>query len=362
MGKSKGFKKIVLFSSFILLLINGTYGQKTLPVYDAINYTAGTLAYDNTNWWCLNVVPVNDLTVASGSLVFSGLLESAGNKLSFNGGGDEIVIFFGNQVADTKVYYSFIFQVTDLTGLSVGSSTDLAGFSNAPNTSSAWGCSLIIQKDATDPTKFNLGNGTRSSLPVWNLVGGVPVKYAINTPIFIVSEYEIIGTYVAGTPNDKSAMWINPDPLTFENSAPPLATITGDLTGSGINDINPLNRFYLKQDAVTSTPFVEIDEIRIGLTWASVTPKQITTGTKELLNDKISASVYPNPVNDLLKVDIKSSGISSIEIYNLTGSRLLTRKIEQGTNNIDISSLPKGMYAVVLKGSGVVVSRKFIKN
>lgn len=362
MGKSNGFKKIVLFSCFILFIINGTYGQKTLPVYDGINYTAGALAYDNTNWWCLNVVPVNDVTVTSGSLIYLGLLESAGNKLSFNGGGDEIVIFFGNQAADTKVYYSFILQVTDLTGLDVGSATDLAGFSNAPNTSSAWGCSLIIQKDASDPTRFNLGHGTRSSLPVWNMVGGVPVKYSINTPVFIVSEYEIIGAYVAGTPNDKSSMWINPDQSTFENSVPPAATITGDLTGSGINDINPLNRFYLKQDVVTSTPFVDIDEIRIGLTWASVTPKQISTGTKEVLNDLVSASVYPNPANDLLKVEVGTSGITSLEIYSLTGSRLLTKKIDQGTNNIDISMLPKGAYLVSFKGIGDNYIRKFIKN
>jgi len=356
-----GFKKIVFFFCFIILIINGIYGQKTLPVYDGINYTAGTLTYDNINWWCLNTVPVNDVTVISGSLVYPGLLESTANKLRFNGGGDEIAIFFGNQAADTKVYYSFIFQVTDLTGLSVSSATDLAGFSNAPNTSSAWGCSLIIQKDATDPTKFNLGHGTRSSLPVWNIVGGVPVKYTVSTPIFIVSEYDIIGAYVSGTPNDKSSIWINPDPLTFESSVPPAATISGDLTGSGINDINPLNRFYLKQDAVTTTPVIDIDEIRIGLTWASVTPKQITTGTKELLNDKMTASVYPNPVSDLLKVDIKSADINTIEIYNLGGIRLLTKKIDRGSNNIDVSTLPKGMYAVVLKGSGVIVNRKFIK-
>jgi hypothetical protein len=361
MGKSKGFKKILFISCFFFLFIAGSYGQKALPVYDGINYSAGTLAYDDINWWCLNVVPVNDVTVASGSLVYPGLLESAGNKLSFNGGGDEIAIFFGNQAADTKVFYSFIFQVTDLTGLTAGSATDVAGFSNAPNTSSAWGCSLIIQKDASDPTKFNLGHGTRSSLPVWNLVGGVPVKYPVNTPIFIVSEYDIIGTYVSGTPDDKSSMWINPDASTFENSIPPVATITGDLTGSGINDINPLNRFYLKQDAVTSTPFVDIDEIRTGLTWASVTPKQITTGTKELLNDKTTASVYPNPVNDLLKVDIKNADIKSIEIYNISGIRLITKKVGQGANNIDISGFPQGMYTVIFKGSGVTVNRKFIK-
>lgn len=362
MGKSIGFKKIVFFFCFILILINGTYGQKTLPVYDGINYTAGTLAYDNVNWWCLNTSPVNDITVSSGSLSYTGLLGPTGNKLGISGDGDDIVIWFGDQPANTKIYYSFIFQVTDLTVISTGTSAHFAGFSNSNTTAGSFGCSIFIRKDATDPAKFNIGHSPRSSVvPVWNLSGGVPVQYSINTPILIVADYEIIGTFLSGTPNDKSSLWINPSSATFENALPPTATLTGDLTGTGINDINPLNTFYIRQDAPTNTPSMNIDEIRIGSTWASVTPKEITTGTKKLLNDKITASVYPNPVNDQLNVDIKSADINSIEIYNLTGIRLLTKKIDQGTTSIDVSALPKGTYTVLFKGRGVMVNRKFIK-
>ena len=291
----------------------------------------------------------------------SGLLESTANKISFNGGGDEFVIFFGNQADNTKIYYSFIFQVTDLTGITAESPTDLAGFSNVPNTSSAWGCSVIIQKDATDPTKFNLGHGTRFSLPVWNTVSGIPVKYSVNTSIFIVACYEIIGTYVSGTPDDKSGMWINPSSSTFEDALAPTATITGDLTGSGINDINPLNRFYLKQEAGSSTPYVDVDEIRIGLSWASVTPKSIATGTNDVLSDKTNETIYPNPVKDIMKVDVKNAAISYIEIYGPTGLRILTKKVDQGITNVDVSNLPQGLYIVSFKGSGGTYSRKFIK-
>ena len=96
MGKSIGFKKIMFFSGFFLL-INICYGQKTLPVYDGINYTAGTLAYDNINWWCLNASPVNDITVSTGSLSYNGLLASTANKLSISADGDDIVIWIGDQ-------------------------------------------------------------------------------------------------------------------------------------------------------------------------------------------------------------------------------------------------------------------------
>ncbi len=46
--------------------------------------------------------------------------------------------------------------------------------------------------------------------------------------------------------NDKSSMWINPSSTTFENTLPPAATITKNLTGTGINDIDVVNRFYIR--------------------------------------------------------------------------------------------------------------------
>jgi hypothetical protein len=357
-----GVTRIMVFSCFIFFITINSYGQKTLPVYDGINYSVGTLVYDNMNWWCLNTTPTNDVTVASGSLSYTGLLESTANKISISGSGDDFVIWFGDQPVDSKIYYSFIFQVTDLTGITQITPTHVTGFSNAPNTSSAWGCSFIIQKDATDPTKFNIAHGTRSSLPLWQMSGGNPVQYSINTPILIVACYEIIGAYVAGIPDDKSSMWINPASSTFENTVPPTATLTGDLTGSGVNDINPVNRFYIRQDAATSTPNIDIDEIRIGLTWASVTPKSIPTSIAEnSLDEKAGATIYPNPVKDIMKVDVKSQDIRQIEIYNLTGERIMTKEIYPGTTNVDVSNLPEGIYIVSFKGSGITFNGKFLK-
>ena len=362
MEKSKGFVKSMFFSCFILILINGSYGQKTLPVYDGLNYSIGALVYDNSNWWCLNTTPENDVLVSSGSLVYSGLLESTANKLKISGAGDDFVIWFGDRPADTKIYYSFIFQVTDMTAISLATPTHFAGFSNSATTTSSFGCSIFVQKDNSDPTKFNIGHATRSSVsPVWNSDAGIPVKYSINTPVFIVGCYEIIGTFLDGTPNDKSSFWINPSSSTFENAVPPTATLTGDLTGVAANDIDPLNRFYIRQDAASNTPSIDIDEIRIGATWAGVTPKSIATSTADIFNDRTTATIYPNPVEGLLKFDVNNTDVSFIEIYNFTGNRVMTKKVHPGTTNLDVSSLPQGNYIVSFKGIGVTYNRKFIK-
>ena len=362
MKRSIWFKRIVLFSCFSFFLISGIFGQKTLPVYDGINYTAGTLVYDDINWWCLNTTPVNDVLIASGSLTYPGLLESTANKIRISGDGDDFVIWFGDRPAGTEIYYSFIFQVTDMTGIGAGTPAHFAGFSNASTAAATiWGCSIIFQKDVSDPTKFNIGHGPRSGYFLWNTVDGTPtgtpVKYSINTPIFVVARYEII----AGIANDKSSFWINPSPSTFENALPPLANIYRDLAPTGISEIEVVNRFYLYQDAVSNTPSTDIDEVRIGLTWASVTPKSVPTGTNDVLSDKTNATIYPNPVKDILKVDVKDTDINFIEIYNLSGNRVMTRRIDQGTASIDVSSLPKGIYTVSFKGPGGTYNRKFIK-
>ena len=362
MGKSIFSNKFFLLSCFIILLTTEIYGQKALPVYDGIDYTVGTLVYDNVNWWCLNPSPVNDVLVASGSLAYPGLLESTANKLKISGDGDDFVIWFGNRPADSKIYYSFIFQVTDMTGISSETPAHFAGFTNSYNTTGSFGCSIFVQKDLNDQTKFNIGHTARSSLvPVWNSVSGTPVVYSINTPIFIVGCYEIIGTFLNGTPNDKSSFWINPISSTFENTLPPTATITSNLSGGSANDINPVTSFYIRQDAASNTPSVDIDEVRIGLTWASVTPKSISTGTNDIISEKTRTDIYPNPVKDILKVEVKNSAVSYIEIFNPTGLRILTRKIGQGTTNVDVSSLPQGIYIVSFKGSGRTYNRKFIK-
>lgn len=365
MKKFTGFKRIMFFSCFIFLLNIESYGQKTLPVYDGINYTAGTLVYDNTNWWCLNASPTNDVTVATGSLSYSGLLESTANKISISGDGDDFVIWFEDRPADTKIFYSFIFQVTDMTGIGAGTPAHFAGFSDSPTTASIWGCSIIFQKDVSDPTKFNIGHGPRSGYFLWNTVDGTPtgtpVKYSLNTPIFIVACYEIIGTYNDGFPNDKSSMWINPSSSTFENTLPPTVNITRDLTGSGINDIDVVNRFYIRQDAASNTPSIDIDEIRIGLTWASVTPKSVATDVPDNYSERTGATIYPNPVKDVMKVNVKNPDISFMEIFNITGSRIMTKEVNQGTTNVDLSGLPDGMYVVSFKGAGVSYIKKFIK-
>jgi hypothetical protein len=62
-----------------------------------------------------------------------------------------------------------------------------------------------------------------------------------------------------------------------------------------------------------------------------------------------------------MKVNVKSSGISMMEIFDITGNKLLTKEVYQGTTIVDLSAYPRGMYLASFKGTGTAFIRKFIK-
>ena len=60
-----------------------------------------------------------------------------------------------------------------------------------------------------------------------------------------------------------------------------------------------------------------------------------------------SVHVYPNPTADALVIE----GVEKqckLNIYSVNGSIVLSEFVEQGTNNINVSNLPKGVYLLEL--------------
>lgn len=78
----------------------------------------------------------------------------------------------------------------------------------------------------------------------------------------------------------------------------------------------------------------------------------------EINNQQESISFYPNPVNNLLTIDLLSRDNLEVEILNLLGESILKVK---NLNKIDVSALKNGVYFLKLfKGNNFYI-RKFIK-
>lgn len=70
--------------------------------------------------------------------------------------------------------------------------------------------------------------------------------------------------------------------------------------------------------------------------------------------------LYPNPAKDILNIQTNNIEITSVNIYNILGSRVLTLN-EVESNSINISNLTSGVYFVKINANGNSITKKIIK-
>ena len=68
--------------------------------------------------------------------------------------------------------------------------------------------------------------------------------------------------------------------------------------------------------------------------------------------------VYPNPVDDMITVETPSLALQCYEITNIMGQTLMTGRIDNEKQQINVSGIPAGMYFLRINGTTV----KFVKH
>lgn len=88
---------------------------------------------------------------------------------------------------------------------------------------------------------------------------------------------------------------------------------------------------------------------------AETTFQTWTEGVNEL---ESSLKLYPNPTSGVL--NIQGEGMSSIEVYNTVGQRVMTQEVNGNTAQVNTESLNNGMYFIRIKANdGNVLNRTF---
>ncbi len=253
-------KKGLLFILTILSL--NAFAQ----AFESFNFTGLASA----NGWAVHsgtTGPITTLSTPSGSgnsLSFSGLEASSGNRVSISGSVAEDI----NKpiaVTGTSIYFSFLMNVTDLSNMNASGSYFIhLGANNSTNVFQIFIPRLHIAL-GTNPNQFKLG--------ILNTTGGTTAQ-----PTFIAQEFNPNTTYFVvvkasaanvGDPITAS-LWVNPIPGAAEPAASVIST--GGTSGW---PTNPPIAICLRQSTGIGT--MEIDEIRVGTTWASVTPSSATS-------------------------------------------------------------------------------------
>ncbi len=254
MKKTLLFKSIA-FGLFMLFGVGVLNAQVTLPHYEGFDYTAGQ-ALTVQAGYSVNSSSTDDILIASGNLSITGLEASTGNKISFAGGGTDLGKAFTTQTSGT-VFYSFIMNVTDLGALNAVGGY-FAGF--AQNTTT-FGATIWTGLDGSG---YKIGINPRTSTST-NMVW-VSGTQTLDNSVFVVVSYE----FVVGASNDIVNIWVNPSSSDFGSSTFPSASATvTNLTGT---DLTSAVQFFIRQDSDTETPAMEMDELRVGTSWADVTP------------------------------------------------------------------------------------------
>ena len=74
----------------------------------------------------------------------------------------------------------------------------------------------------------------------------------------------------------------------------------------------------------------------------------------------VDATLYPNPVNNILNIDAKEQ-ITSISVYNLTGQQIFTKTMNTKTSTVDMSAYKAGVYIIEVNSNANTRTYKVIK-
>lgn len=245
----------------LLFLLTVLSANVFAQAFESFNFTGLATA----NGWTAHsgtTGAITAITTPSGSgnsLSFPGLEASIGNRVLMSGSNAEDI----NKpltITGTTYYFSFLLNVTDLSNMNAtGSYFIHLGANNTTNQFQIFIPRLYIALGST-ATQFKLG--------ILNTTGG-----AAATPTYISQEFNPNTTYLvvakatanaAGDPIT-SSLWVNPIPGAAEPT--PAVINSGGTSGW---PTNPILGLCLRQSTGIGT--FEIDEIRVGTTWASVTP------------------------------------------------------------------------------------------
>ena len=306
-----------------------------LPYYEPFVYTAGNSLGQSQQW--SNVNTGDNIVIANGNLSYTGLTPN-GNSVTFDGIGIDCSSPFTSTTTGT-IYYSFLFNISSMTGVT---NVDGGYFAALGSSSSNLGATLWSKR--IDDTSFNLGIEVRTAAGASTTYD--TTAYQTGQTYFVVVGY----TFNPAASDDSVDLWVNP----AINGVQPAETITDAQTAAG-TDLASISTFLLRQDSITETPFVQIDELRIGTTWS-----EVTSGTLGISQNNIAGlKMYPNPVaNGTLFIETAANAEKTVSVCDVLGKQVLNTTTAD--NAINVSSLHAGVYIVKITENGNTASRKLV--
>lgn len=343
---------------YALLFLTTTISFGQTIFYEGFNYTGnvgGSLmtasdGVGSNNWFTHSnsaTTGSGTIDVTTGSLSYAGIAAPTGNKvyLPAVNGTTPRDINSGFSTTSTTIYYSFLINVLDNTQLLPGP------IASSTSSSPSYFISLGGSSGASVSSLFGrvaiTSSGTGYRLSISNVSTGTltytenPVDLAFGTTNLVVVKYDRSATPTVAT------LWVNPTSL---GGAEPVSTLTNS---SGTALVTAFASVAIRNSS--ATPKAEIDEIKVGLTYADVTSLVLKTAQNEIVGLK----VYPNPVsNGILHVESNLNTERTISLFDVLGKQVLSTTTSN--NTINVAALNSGIYIAKITEGTNTATRKVI--
>ena len=307
--------------------------------------TTATDAVGSNNWFTHNNTAstgVGTIEVTTGSLSYAGILAPTGNKVYLPGANATTPrdINSGFTTTATTIYYSFLINVIDNTQLSSAISGTNNYFISLGGSSGASVTSLFGRVAITS-------SGTGYRVSISNVSTGTltytenPVDLAFGTTNLVVVKYDRSASPTVAT------LWVNPTSL---GGTEPVSTL---INSSGTATVAAFASVAIRNSS--ATPKAEIDEIKVGLTYADVTSLVLKTAQNEIAGLK----VYPNPVsNGVLHIESNLNTERTVSLFDVLGKQVLSTTTSNST--INVAALNSGIYIAKITEGANTATRKVI--
>ena len=88
--------------------------------------------------------------------------------------------------------------------------------------------------------------------------------------------------------------------------------------------------------------------------------KDIGVGVGKMEERQIN--VYPNPATRIITIELPEGTEAGLSVFNPQGVLVLSQKVGNNSNQVDLGMLAKGIYLMTLKGDSWLAEKKLIKN
>lgn len=251
-------------------------------VYDPFNYPVNLPLFGQGGWvtnTAASAPNVQSAYIAAGNLGVPGLAPPIGNHYLWSSN-ITVRLPFGTQT-NGPLYFSLSLRATNTSG-NVTTEDAFGGLAYYSSTT------LYPKVDCiwTDQNHYQIG-----------LAKGTGTTHIVtNSTVFTDSDIVfIVGCLVMtnnNTGSDAIELWVNPDPSTYGDPTPPPPNGT-TTTGSG-DPASGVDRFSWRGGTIGIVH--EVDELRIGFTWAAVTPPSPVSLTATMSGNNVVVSW---PTNDV---------------------------------------------------------------